>query len=123
MLLVSTEKIIVIGDKVLIKPEESSQKSNGGLYLPPSVSEKENVQGGYILKVGPGYPIATNNDDDEPWKEKNQTKYIGLQGRPGDYALYLKKDAIEIEYNKEKLIIVGHNAILMLIRDEDLLNI
>ncbi len=121
--MVSTEKIIVIGDKVLIKPEESAHKSNGGLYLPPSVSEKENVQGGYILKTGPGYPVAANGDDDEPWKEKNSTKYIGLQGKPGDYALFLKKDAIEIEYNKEKLIIVPHNAILMLIRDEDLLNI
>lgn len=121
--MVNTEKLIVIGDKVLIRPEENTQKSNGGLYLPPSVSEKEKVQGGYILKTGPGYPIASNNEDEEPWKEKTNTKYIGLQAKPGDYALYLRKDSVEIEYNKEKLVIVPHSAVLMLVRDEDLLNI
>ena len=75
--MVNIQKIIIVGDKVLIRPEENLEKTSSGLYLPPSVMEKEKIQTGYIIKVGPGYPIATNIDDDEPWKEKkNIAKYI-----------------------------------------------
>jgi chaperonin GroES len=52
------EKFIVVGDRVLIRPQEESNKTNTGLYLPPGVSEKEKVQSGYIIKTGPGYPTA-----------------------------------------------------------------
>ena len=120
--MIDTTKIIVVGDRLLIKPEENLEKTNSGLYLPPGVKEKEKVQGGYIIKVGPGYPIATVVDDDEPWKENKETKYIPLQGKQGDFAIFLRKDAIEIEIDKQKLIIVPQSAILLLIRDEDLFN-
>ena len=119
--MINTEKIIVVGDRVLIKPEDNLQKTNSGLYLPPGVIEKEKVQGGYIVKVGPGYPVAGGTEDDEPWKEDRVTKYIPLQAKPGDFALYLKKDSIDIEFQKEKLVIVPQAAILLLHR-EDLLD-
>ena len=58
------------------------KKSQGGLYLPPNVIEKEKVQSGYVLKVGPGYPIASPTDEDEPWKgDEKSTKYIPLQAK------------------------------------------
>ena len=44
------KKIIVVGDKVLVAPEEDSDRTEHGLYLPPSVKEKEKVRGGY--KIG-----------------------------------------------------------------------
>ncbi len=116
------EKVIIIGDRVLIRPEEDLEKTNSGLFLPPGVKEKEKVQGGYILKTGPGYPVAAASDDDEPWKQKKDTKYIPLQAKEGDFALFLRKDAYEIELDKEKLTIVPQAALLLLIRDEDLLN-
>jgi hypothetical protein len=84
------------------------------------VVEKEKVQSGYILKAGPGYPVATPGEEDEPWKEEQMTKYIPLQGKSGDLALYLKKDAIEIELDKEKLVIVPHSSILLLLREDDI---
>ncbi len=121
-MMINTEKIIIVGDRVLIKPEENLEKTNSGLYLPPGVKEKEKVQGGYILKVGPGYPVASPVDEDEPWKEKT-TKYIPLQAKEGDFALFLKKEAVEIELDKQALIILPQSAILLLIRDEDLLSI
>ena len=68
-MLIDTEKIIIVGDRVLIRPHEGGKRSQGGLYLPPNVIEKEKVQSGYVLKVGPGYPIASPTDEDEPWKE------------------------------------------------------
>ncbi len=118
--MVNTDKIIIVGDRVLIRPTKSSEKSHGGLYLPPNVIEKEKVQSGYILKAGPGYPVASPGEDDEPWKEERMTKYIPLQGKIGDLALFLKKDAIEIELDSEKLVIVPHSSILLLLREDDL---
>jgi co-chaperonin GroES (HSP10) len=118
--MVNTDKIIIVADRVLIRPTKSSEKSHGGLYLPPNVIEKEKVQSGYVIKVGPGYPIASPGEDDEPWKENKAIKYIPLQANRGDLALYLKKDAIEIELDNEKLVIVSHSSILLLLREDDL---
>lgn len=121
--MVNTEKIIIVGDRILIKPTKANERSHGGLYLPPNVVEKEKVQSGYVLKTGPGYPVASPADDEEPWKEEKQTKYIPLQAKPGDLAIFLKKESIEIELDNEKLVIVPQSAILLLHREEDLANI
>ncbi len=115
----NTQKFIVIGDRVLIRPEENLDKTTSGLYLPPSVLEKERVQSGYIIKIGPGYPVAASVDEDEPWKEKKQNaKYIPLQVKEGDLAIFLRKEAIEIEVEKERMLIVPQHAILMVFRDD-----
>lgn len=120
--MVDTLKIILVGDRVLIKPENNLSKTTSGLYLPPGVSEKEKVQGGYVLKVGPGY-LAGLNSEEESWKSSGTSKYIPLQAHENDFALFLRKDAVEIELEGEKLVIVPHSAILMLHRDEDLVNV
>ena len=118
--LVNVDKIIIVGDRLLIKPQEDSEKSHGGLYLPPSVAEKEKVQSGYIVKAGPGYPIPVAHDEDEPWKEKKQIRYIPLQAREGDYVLFLRRDAIEIEFEKTQFLIIPQSSILLIHRDEDI---
>ncbi|MBK7380257.1 MAG: co-chaperone GroES [Ignavibacteriales bacterium] len=113
------ERFIVVGDRVLIHPEQDSNKTASGLYLPPGVSEKEKIQSGYVIKSGPGYPTGTNLDD-EPWKEaKDLVKYIPLQAREGDLAIFLRKEAFEIEFDKEKYLIVPQSAILLLIRNDN----
>lgn len=112
----------MVGDRVLVKPKSPQNKTKTGLYLPPTVQENEKVQSGYIVKVGPGYPIPAMTDNDEPWKEqKEEVKYVPLQASVGDLAIYLAKSGFEIEFNKEKYIILPHASILMIIRDEDLL--
>ncbi len=115
-------KLIVVGDRVLITPKTVSNKSRGGLYLPPGYKEKEDVQSGYVVKTGPGYPIPLPADDsDEPWKNSDEkTKYIPLQVKVGDLAIFMQKGAIEIIYNGEKYFIVPQHSILLLERDEDL---
>ncbi len=111
-------KFVVVGDRVLIRPEEESSKTSSGLFLPPGVSEKERIQSGYVIKAGPGYPTATNIED-EPWKEsKEPVKYIPLQVKEGDLAIFLRREAFEIEFDKEKLLIVPQSAILLLIRND-----
>lgn len=115
------QNLIVIGDKVLIKPSSPQEKTKSGLYLPPGVKEKESVQTGYIMKCGPGYPLAPvfDYDEDASWKE-DDVQYMPLQAKEGDLAIYLQKDAIEINYEKQRLFIIPQNAILMLVREEDL---
>ena len=120
--MINTEKIIIVGDRLLIKPEDIANKTNSGLYLPPGVQEKEKVQGGYVVKAGPGYPIGSPAEDEEPWKEHKAIKYIPLQAKEGDYAVFLRKDGIDVEIEKQKFIIVPQAAILLLYRDEDLIN-
>jgi len=115
------ERFIMVGDRVLIKPKSPQDRTKTGLYLPPGVSEKEKIQVGYVLKVGPGYPIPAINEADEPWKDKSdEVKYVPLQPKIGDLAIYLQSSSFEIEFNDEKFVIIPHNAILMLIRDEEL---
>lgn len=114
----SVEKFVVVGDRVLIKPRDMDTHTRSGLVLPASVKEKEEIQSGYVIKTGPGYPIP-NTDIDEAWKSDNaDTKYIGMQAREGDLGIFLKKQAYEIEFENEKYLIVPHSAILLLIRDD-----
>jgi chaperonin GroES len=115
------DKFIVVGDRVLIKPRSPQKKTSSGLYLPPNVAENEKVLSGYVVKVGPGYPIPAVVDTDDAWKTKSdEVKYIPLQPREGDLAVYLQSSCVEIEYKREKYIIVPQSSILLLIRDEGL---
>ena len=115
------DKFIMVGDRVLIKPKSPLDKTKSGLFLPPGVQAKEKIQSGYVLKVGPGYPIPAINEVDEPWKDKSDdVKYVPLQLKEGDMAIFMQNSGFEIEFKKEKYIIVPHSAILMLIRDEGL---
>ena len=115
------DKLVVVGDKVLIKLKSLSEKTNSGLYLPPGIQEKEQVRSGYVMKVGPGYPIPLPSDIDEPWKNtEDKIKYIPLQVKTGDLAIFLQRDGIEVLYEGEKYFIVPQHAILLLERDEGL---
>ena len=114
-----SREVIVIGDKVLIKPEEEHGKTPSGLYLPQGVAAKEQVAGGYIVNVGPGYPTAETNPDGEPWLHapRAESRYVPLQARTGDFAIFLRRDSVEVEIDGNQYLIVGHTSILLLIRD------
>jgi chaperonin GroES len=114
-------KLIIVGDRLLIKLKKADQKTSSGLYLPPGVQEKEKIQQGYIIKAGPGYPIPLPVEENEPWKDQGEgVKYIPLQAKEGDLAVFLLNGAYEVVYEGEKYFIVPQNAILMLEREEDL---
>ena len=95
------ERFILVGDRVLVKPKVPDNKTKSGLILPPTVQEKESLQSGYVVKVGPGYPIPAMIDSDEVWKrQEDEVKYVPLQAKEGDMALYLQNSGYEIEFNK-----------------------
>ena len=116
----TNKQVLVVGDRVLIRPDTGESKSPAGLYLPPSVIEKQEVRGGMVVEVGPGIPLGSPDTSfDEPWKDKrSDVKYIPTQAEIGDYALFLGKASIEIKIENKDYLIVSQSAILILIRDD-----
>jgi co-chaperonin GroES (HSP10) len=115
------KKLIVIGDRLLIKPVKPDERTASGLYLPPGVKEKEKVQQGYVIKTGPGYVIPMPVEEEESWKpEEEKVKYVPLQAKEGDLAIFLLSGATEVIYENERYFIVPQSAILMLEREEEL---
>jgi co-chaperonin GroES (HSP10) len=52
--------------------------------------------------------------------EEEQVKYVPLQAKEGDLAIFLLSGATEVIYENEKYYIVPQSAILLLEREEDL---
>lgn len=112
------KEIILVGDKVLVEIDEKESKTEAGLYLPQNVKEKEKVEAGYVRKTGPGYPVFDPTAlEDEPWVKTSKNKYFPLQAKEGDYCIFLKDQAVEIEFERKHYVVIPHSAILVIIRD------
>lgn len=113
-------KLLVVGDRVLIIPDKGEDKTKVGLYLPQSVVNKESVQSGRIVETGPGTPLPTPNDmNDEPWKSNaSNLQYVPMQAEVGDHAIFLRKAAIEIQYDGTDYLVVPQAAILVIVRED-----
>lgn len=115
-----TRQLIVVGDRVLIKQDSLEERTEVGLLLPQTVVAKEKVQSGLIVATGPGLPLPDmDQDEEEPWRPiPRRPRHLPMQAEVGDYALFLKKHAVEIRYEKQEYLIVPQGAILVLIRDD-----
>lgn len=118
------KQLIVVGDRVLIAPEEGEERSRVGLYLPPSAVDAQAVQTGTVVATGPGTPISapTEVEDDEPWKHLggtggSQPRYLPMQARVGDYAIFFRRAAVEITFENRKYLVVPQAALLSLVRE------
>lgn len=113
------KQLIVVGDRVLIEPEEGEERTKVGLYLPPSAVDKQSVQGGRVLATGPGTPIGAPADlDDEPWRIGSvEARYLPVQAQAGDFAIFFRKAAVEISFEGTSYLVVPQAAILTLVRD------
>lgn len=111
--------LLVVGDRVLIRLEEGEERTNHGLYLPPTAVDNQAVQGGRIIATGPGTPMPDLSEPgEEPWKvPSRQTKFVPMQAKAGDYALFFRKAAVEISFEKDRFLVVPQAAILALVRD------
>ena len=114
------KRLIVVGDRVLVAPAEGEERTNVGLYLPATALEGRQVQGGRIIATGPGTPMGEPATlDDEPWKIRSaEVKYLPVQARVGDYALFFRKAAVEITFEDKNYLVVPQAAILVLVRDK-----
>ncbi|MGH7541167.1 MAG: co-chaperone GroES [Gemmatimonadota bacterium] len=115
------KRLIVVGDRVLVEPEQGEERTRVGLYLPPSAVDKQAVQGGTVVAVGPGTPMGPPAElDDEPWKiGSTEPRYLPIQARTGDYALFFRKAAVEITFEGKTYLVVPQGAILTLVRNEN----
>src|SRR5688500_5138918 len=93
-------RLLVVGDRVLIRPETGDERTDSGLILPQTVAEKAQVASGRIVAVGPGVPMPFGEEyEDEPWKQnERQPRYIPMQAQVGDLALFLRKATVEMKY-------------------------
>lgn len=117
------KKLIVVGDRVLVKSEDGEERTKVGLYLPSTAIDSQAVQGGQIVATGPGLPMPDLTDtSDEPWRQPTgsarEMRFVPMQARAGDYALFFRKAAVEITFEGERFLVVPQNAILALVRDE-----
>jgi chaperonin GroES len=113
------KELLVVGDRVLVQPEQKEGKTKVGLYLPAGVIEKEEVRAGRIVAIGPGQPLPPPQDEQEPWQQGfRAARYMPMQVAIGDYALFFRKAAIEITFEDEQFLVVPHGAILVVVRGE-----
>lgn len=113
--------LLVVGDRVLISLEDGEERSKVGLYLPATAVDNQAVQGGTVVATGPGQPLPSVEEHlDEPWRitGSKDTRYVPMQARVGDYALFFRKAAVEITFENERYLVVPQAAILTLARDK-----
>jgi len=62
------------GWRILILPYQGTAKTSGGIFIPGSVQEKNQIstQAGYVLKVGPLAYRDSNKFPDGPWCQEKQ---------------------------------------------------
>lgn len=116
------KQLHVVGDRVLITPEEGEERTRVGLYLPPTALEAQQVQSGVVVATGPGDPVPDlgSSIEDEPWKAgEHRPRFRPMQSRVGDHAIFFRKAAVEITFEGQKYLVVPQAAILVLIRPSE----
>jgi co-chaperonin GroES (HSP10) len=114
------KQLLVVGDRVLINPEDGDDRTRVGLYLPATAIDSMQVQTGLIVATGPGTPVADLSSlDEEPWKvDRREGRSQGMQARVGDHAIFFRKAAVEITFEEKRYLVVPQAAILVLIRED-----
>ena len=114
------KELIVVGDRVLVAAEEGEERTKVGLYLPPTAVDMQAVQGGRIVATGPGLPMPdlAAEPGEEPWRTPaRETRFVPMQARVGDYALFFRKAAVELSFEGERYLVIPQAAILALVRE------
>ena len=91
-------KLQPMGDRLVVKPIQSEEKTKSGIYLPDTAKEKP--QEGKVIAVGPGRMT-----------EDGKTR-ITPDVEVGDIVLYTKYGGSEIKIDGEELIIMRDSDIL-----------
>lgn len=91
------------GREVYIRPNQSSEKTKTGIYLPSSLQDKEKDNEGIVVLVGPGTA-------DEP-----------MDYKPGDIVKFNPYEGRDIIINDEELKIVAASDIYCIIEKNSLI--
>lgn len=94
-------KIQPLADRVVIKPVEAEEKTVGGIVLPGTAKEKQQIA--EVVEVGPGGIV-----DGEK---------VEMQVKPGDRVIYSKYAGTEVKLGAEELVIIREGDILAIVED------
>ena len=90
-------KLQPMGDRLVVKPIQTEEKTKSGIYLPDTAKEKP--QEGKVIAVGPG-------------RVTEEGKRIPPDVEVGDIVIYTKYGGSEIKVDGEELIIMRESDIL-----------
>ena len=90
-------KLQPMGDRLVVKPMQSEEKTKSGIYLPDTAKEKP--QEGKVIAVGPG-------------RMTDEGKRIAPDIEVGDIVIYTKYGGSEIKIDGEEFIIMREGDIL-----------
>lgn len=90
-----------LGDRIVIKPKASEEKSTGGIVIPDTAKERPHE--GNIVSVGPGRLLETGT-------------LQPLEVKVGQTVLYSKYAGTEIKLNGEEYVIVKEDEILAIVQ-------
>jgi chaperonin GroES len=87
-------------DRILVRPEESEEKTPTGIVIPDTAKEKP--QEGTVLAVGPGRRSETG-------------EIIPMDVKEGDLVIYSKYGGTEIKLDGEELLILSARDVLAVV--------
>jgi len=95
-------KIQLLGDRVLVKPEEAMKKTASGILI-PDTAKQEKATRGTVLAIGPG----RMNDDG---------KILPMSLKVGQKVYFNPGWESEIEIDDEKFFLIHENDVKAIIR-------
>lgn len=90
-------KLQPLGDRLVVKPIQSEEKTKSGIYLPDTAKEKP--QEGKVLAVGPG-------------RLTDEGKRIPMDVEAGDIVIYAKYGGSEVKLEDEEVVILREADVL-----------
>ncbi len=89
-----------LGERVIVKPSPSEEKTAGGLYIPETAKEKP--QKGEVIAVGPG-------------RKADDGQRLPMEVKVGDKVLYGKYSGTEMKVDGETYLIIKESDILAIL--------
>lgn len=89
-----------LADRVVVKPSEAEEQTEGGIILPDTAQEKP--QEGEIVAVGPG-------------KKSDSGETVPMELKEGDSVIYGKYSGTEINIGGEDYLIMRESDILAIV--------
>ncbi len=90
-----------LGDRLLVKPKPSEEKTKSGIVLPDSAKEKP--QEGKVIAVGGG-------------AKDEKGKKIPMEVKVGDVVLYSKYSGTEVKIDGEEHLIIKESDVLAIVK-------
>ncbi len=94
-------KIVPIGDRIVVKIEENEERTKSGIVLPDTAKEKP--QKGKVVAVGSGRLLDNG-------------KKVELEVKVGDTVIFSKYAGTEIKLDGEKYLILSESDVLAILK-------